>query len=626
MSEEGLVCTGPEATADAADGAVAPRAATDSPGGQAQAGGSPAPGSAQAGPVEALTRAEWEARGYDPALAGFLEEAGVDPGLIAADAPVTLEGLLASTESSPFGRPTRMVRRLAAKFVATQALLACGAGEVAPPAKRRLELRSPTAGVTPAAGEVDRVTAVTGSALQLVLPAATGALNATCNLEGPDSGQAMEASPRVTAQAVELAEKRKQATLLAACIGEAQVAAACGCRLETWQKMPAERQQETWLRHATSYSAGRLAGVRRALQRLAAWLQANDLRKECEGFKCEGGVLSWWVQDEQAKSRTAGLTVPASLRGALVSAHDNFGFTQLEVQDPAFKNVAALPGRTPTPAKSATTAMLLHFVRVAREHLSEIVRRYAAGFVLCMLSCMRIRDAQRAALAFGVSDACAIRGVCYTSKHPRRRQHKEMPVYVPPTDKLLGEWDASLRRAVAGQPDYTFPRLCIPRGKSIEHPGVVVLDGPAKSAFVIKAMRWVLAMDGYMTEAEAKHMTGHSLRHWLGTVARLLGYSEEDRSELGRWLASTTDGAARRGSMPNRYSNADAEEPRVLALVAKLLADTMARVRKAGGPSKLSKAAPWAVYTSDGVAVCDVRDDVDPEASSSESSDPGDED
>lgn len=36
-------------------------------------------------------------------------------------------------------------------------------------------------------------------------------------------------------------------------------------------------------------------------------------------------MLTWFVLDEQAKSRTAGLTVPNSLRGYLVAAHDNFG-------------------------------------------------------------------------------------------------------------------------------------------------------------------------------------------------------------------------------------------------------------------------------------------------------------
>jgi len=193
-----------------------------------------------------------------------------------------------------------------------------------------------------------------------------------------------------------------------------------------------------------------------------------------------------------------------------------------------------------------------------------------------------------------------------------------MPVYVPPTEALLGKWDASLRRKAMEQPDYTFPRIRVPRGQTIEHPGVQLLDGPAKSAYIIKALRWLLMLGGFMTEAEAKQMTGHSMRHFLVTVARLLGWPKEDRGELGRWIAATTEGDARRGAMANRYSNAEAEEPRVLALVARLLQDIFDRVKSAGGPEVLSSQAPWAIYASEGAAVSDA---IDGEPSSSESSD-----
>ena len=110
----------------------------------------------------------------------------------------------------------------------------------------------------------------------------------------------------------------------------------------------------------------------------------------------------------------------------------------------------------------------------------------------------------------------------------------EMPIFVPPTQALFGRWDASLRHAAPRQPDYTFPRIRVPRGQTIEHPDVRPLDGPAKSANIIKALRWLLVLDGFMTEAEAKQMTGHSMRHFLVTVARLLGYTQEEwNAELG---------------------------------------------------------------------------------------------
>jgi len=599
LAEGGLVFVSDEASVTTTVEEERPEVVTaaGSPTRQVRRGDSPASGNT--GGREELLRSDWIELGYDPALAGFLEQACVDPGLIVAGAPTTINELLMSRATSPFGQPTAMVRRLAASYAATQAMIAGGAGGGAPPAKRRLALSAPARGGIPARAGGQS----TASAGELtILPALASA---------PELGV-------ITAQEVEHAEKCKQAAMLAEFMGPARVAEACGCRPAIWTKMPRERALSTWEKHATSFSAGRLGSIRRALCRLGDWIEVNDLQAECADFSCEGGVLAWWVQDEQAKSKTEGLTVPASLRGGLVGAYEHFGYKKLGVHESAFKNVAAAPGRTPKPAKSATTGMLLHFVRVAREHEADIVRRYAAGFVLCMLSCMRVRDAQRAALAFGVSSACAIKGLCYSSKHPRRRQPKEMPVYVPPTEALLGRWDDSLRRSAELQPDYTFPRVRVPRSQTIEHPGVAVLDGPAKSAYVIKVLRWILVIFDFMTAEEAKLMTGHSLRHWLGTVGRLLGYSEEDRSELGRWIAATTEGVVRRGSLPNRYSNADAEEPRVLALVTRLLSDTMRRVRRAGGPAGLSNSSPWAVYAGEGAAVCD---DVGAEASSSESSD-----
>ena len=61
------------------------------------------------------------------------------------------------------------------------------------------------------------------------------------------------------------------------------------------------------------------------------WLERNDMGDVCSIDRCEGGVLAWFVLDEQAKSRTEGLSIPNSLRNYLVSAHDNFGLKGLGV-------------------------------------------------------------------------------------------------------------------------------------------------------------------------------------------------------------------------------------------------------------------------------------------------------
>ena len=41
-----------------------------------------------------------------------------------------------------------------------------------------------------------------------------------------------------------------------------------------------------------------------------------------------------------------------------------------------------------------------------------------------------------------------------------------------------------------------------------------------------------------LSAEQARGFSGHSGRHFLPTVARLLGIPKEDRDELGRWLAA----------------------------------------------------------------------------------------
>ena len=225
--------------------------------------------------------------------------------------------------------------------------------------------------------------------------------------------------------------------------------------------------------------------------------------------------------------------------------------------------------------------------------------------MLCILAALRVRDAQRATLAFavtaGLPEGAAIGGKCYTytSKHPKRRTQKEMPLWVPETATALGNWAEALESRVSAklQPDYIFPRLRVPRGKTIAHRDVAFLDGPAKSADVIKAMRWILCMENFMTEKEAKSFSGHSARHWAPTVARLLAMPLEDRNEVGRWVAALVDAHARRAAMPNAYSARDAEAPRVLSVLGEIVRRTHGCVLAAGGAAMLPRSNPWAIYS-----------------------------
>mmetsp|Transcript_18064 Transcript_18064/g.38799 ORF Transcript_18064/g.38799 Transcript_18064/m.38799 type:complete len:101 (-) Transcript_18064:784-1086(-) len=82
-----------------------------------------------------------------------------------------------------------------------------------------------------------------------------------------------------------------------------------GATEREWAKYPLERRTELLTRHLCSFSAGSLAGYRRALLRLGKWLLVNDLVDECADYQCSGATLSWFGIDEQNVSRDGGRTV-----------------------------------------------------------------------------------------------------------------------------------------------------------------------------------------------------------------------------------------------------------------------------------------------------------------------------
>ena len=567
-------------------------------------GGAPAVPTDAAGDERAKyngTPAWWVSRGYEPPIAHLLVHHDVQPKDVRGRAPKSLSSLMSSEMSLPYGKASAQIRSEAVVLLMQK---------VNPRAPDKLVGGAPCVSTRTGA----TVSAPKRSAVQAVSAPKRSAVQA--DLQTPAEGLVLAAN-------LEQDEKRRQAALLAEELGPARVAVACGFpRPEVWERLPASGPrsgQELWLKHATAFSAGLLQGVRRAIVRLREWLEQNDLDDVCSIDQCEGGVLAWFVLDEQAKSRTEGLSVPNSLRNHLVSAHNNFGLKGLLAHDTAFKNMSLPPSRTPKPATAATTEMIYRYSSLAANHPSEAVRVYAGGFVLCQLAALRVRDAQRAALQFPQRGTTAVSGMCYTSKHPKRRTAKEMPIYVPRTSNTLGDWTAALKSRVAGglQPDYVFPRLKVPRGCTIEHERVCFLDGPAKSADIIKAMRWILRIDNFMTEAESKTFSGHSARHWAVTVARLLALPIEDRNELGRWIAALVDAQARRANMPNAYSAVDAEAPRVLAVLSKIVAETHERVEAAGGATKLPRHKPWSLY-SDDMLVLDLEGEASTSGSESD--------
>ena len=137
--------------------------------------------------------------------------------------------------------------------------------------------------------------------------------------------------------------------------------------------------------------------------------------------------------------------MPAALRSGLVFAAKTLTLP-LDVDAKAFVNVAQLPGRAPTPALATTIRMLYHFVHIAVHHEKPVVRLYASGFVLAVVSALRLRDCQRATIQLREQ---YLVGSCFTSKHPKRRQPLVMPFFAPLiSHSLLSGWWAALPHRV----------------------------------------------------------------------------------------------------------------------------------------------------------------------------------
>ena len=320
-------------------------------------------------------------RGYEPTLAHLLVTNDVRPEEVRTRAPKSISKLLSSEMPKPFGWRSGHILASAVESVARQ--VAPSTVDVATSKARRISMvGTTTLAATPLAAASPPVELAASTTIAATSKTPVGKAGASqSNLDAPADG-------RLRAETEEYVEKRRQASLLAAQLGAPRVAVACGFpRPEVWDRLPASGSRsgsEIWLGHATAYSAGLLQGVRRTLARLVDWLERNDMDDVCSIDRCEGGVLAWFVLDEQAKSRTEGLSIPNSLRNYLVSAHDNFGLKGLGVHDPAFKNVSLPPSRTPTPATAARRRRQKCFTDSHTSLLHTLPRRYGCtAEVLC---------------------------------------------------------------------------------------------------------------------------------------------------------------------------------------------------------------------------------------------------
>lgn len=530
---------------------------------------------------EGLSIAEIRAMGFDSVLAVAMHAAGVRSCDIHSMAPRSAIECLGSRRTALFGRLSLSVMDAVAAAVSRKSQARMEAAS----SSRELVIRPPPQ------------------------PAATA-----------------QPAPELTSSfEIERAEVRKQMRLLLAVCPSGTDERALRFRPNEWQAIPPARRETLITSLFGSFSAGQLSSTRRALLRLERWLENNGFAEACNGFSCSPGMLGWWLQDEQLASRslatTGALSVPQALLAALRFAQTRLRF-DLPCDDLNLKAIAAPPARPPTPALSATAAFLYHFVSLCA-HAKAVVAYYAAGFVLMCIAVLRVRDAQRASLRIAGD---TIAGMCFTSKHPKRRTPLPMPFFAPISSGPTGDTWVSPLRGCSTSADYLFPRVTRPRGSSIDHPEAAFMPGPAKSAEVIRDMRYLLQLPPLsLTAAEAALYSGHSPRHLIPSLARLLGFPIEDRKEVARW-AAMREKRAERGAMPNLYAQ-EVESPRVLEILSRILSSLDHLVKSLGGPfgaglpnmkgwEELSAALRTHAIPSEELARIAS---IDPEASSSES-------
>ena len=423
------------------------------------------------------------------------------------------------------------------------------------------------------------------------------------------------------------------------------------------ERLPLLRKQALFRAFFVSFSPGSTSGARRALSRLVEWLvlneQADCFTDEPPWIRVSGGLLALFAKDEQARSEggsQGGASVASSLKAGLAWAHAHLGCTGLDVKADVFLSVAAPSSAIPRQAVSVTIGVLQHLRVLRSTHPSPLVRYYAAGFELISVASLRMRDAQRATIEYtfaaielgdGMDIAGFLQGICYSSKHPKRRSPKKKFFFAPVRAGLSGSDDAdgyvgyirAKRHAWDGESwDYIFPRISCPREGSIASPSAKRLPGPAASHDAIRHFRAMLTLPPLsLSQEEAAFFSGHSGRHLMVTLGKSLSsvrgrstahgrYSHDQLALLGDWLE---------GSMVSRYSSEQYMHSK-LELIVHLLSDVDAITRKARNDGKtLPSRGGWGELAAmiapsgklDRARPPPPDGNIDPERSDSDSSD-----
>ena len=255
-------------------------------------------------------------------------------------------------------------------------------------------------------------------------------------------------------------------------------------------------------------------------------------------------------------------TMPAHRLTSLKTAQARLG-ADLDARHESLKPFSARI-RKGGHAPSASLKMVCHLLHMAKRGSTIYIRAYSAAFALMALTSLRWIDAIRSPPPSRSRDSQrdAWQGRAFQAKTDK---HSPMFWWSPILD-LFGDesWSDAIFFVFKDRPgaDYLFPDFC---GVSI---GVATgwSLGPASKATCVAAYRFILQLPPLSMSTSAIKTSArlHGLRRIIPIVARtlsgVLGLSQNDRCELGRWVQALCgeSGAPARlvhaRSMPNIYS------------------------------------------------------------------------
>lgn len=306
---------------------------------------------------------------------------------------------------------------------------------------------------------------------------------------------------------------------------------------------------------------------------------------------------------ERARGRRGGATIEHSLAVAARWLHTHLELPFAHACVPSIRRFS-LPATEAEPgwAQMWEIGVVRHLFCLAvsyggpRQHLIRALA--AVTYIVCVAS-IRLIDAQRSAVPVVRADG-SVSGVAVVSKGRRRSSMRPKPWWAvldsphPAFSNEVARLEiAAALHSIPSECCSMLPNLLTAAGHAAPLQHAVRFDPTQRmsKARLVTSVAWLLMLPPLRLprcEARAIVQRQHGPRHVLPEVARVVGWPEAARNEIGMWA----DGGQRRrmGSMSNRYSR-EGEAVLQISLRRQLLAWIRSRAPDVPRPALQSFAA-----------------------------------